>query len=163
MRAGAIAAAIVVTLGATAGGAPAAAPKRCVGAEEASVRAAGEDEGPPRFTDAFYRRLLVLEVSLDGADGKELPISIEQVCNVPKRLKKQAAQLAGSDGVALLLDRTTVWQDGEQLTGEAIAPAIDGADTAFLRVRLRRPAAWREDEDGNPVPTFRTGRIDITD
>jgi len=83
---------------------------------------------------------------------------------VPKRLKKQAAQLAGGDGVALLLARTSVWQDNTQLTGDAIAPAIDNADTAILRVGLVLPLAkWREDEDGNPVPTFRTGRIEVTD
>jgi hypothetical protein len=137
----------------------------CVGAEEARVHAAGDsgEEAPPKFTPAFYRRLLTLDVSLDGADGAELPISIEQVCDVPKRLRKQAVQLAGADGVALLLRRTTVWTGGTQLTGSDAATAIDGADTAFLRVRLARPPRWREDEDGNRVPTFRTGRIEITD
>jgi hypothetical protein len=143
---------------------PAAATRTyCVGAEEARVHSSGEDGGPPRFTAAFYRRLLVLEVSLDGPDGTELPISIEEVCNVPKRFRRQAAQLAGGEGVALVLARTTVWQDGSQLTGDDLAAAIDGADTASLRVRLRQPSAWREDEDGNKVPTFRTGRAEITD
>jgi hypothetical protein len=143
---------------------PAAATRTyCVGAEEARVHSSGEDGGPPRFTAAFYRRLLVLEVSLDGPDGTELPISIEEVCNVPKRFRRQAAQLAGGEGVALVLARTTVWQDGSQLTGDDLAAAIDGADTASLRVRLRQPSAWREDEDGNKVPTFRTGRVEITD
>jgi hypothetical protein len=133
------------------------------GAEEARAHTSGEDGGPPRFTAAFYRRLLVLEVSLDGADGSELPISIEQVCNVPKRLKRQAAQLAGGEGVAVLLPRTTVWQGDTQVTGDHVAAAIDGADTASLRVRLRQPSAWHEDEDGNRVPTFRVGRVEITD
>ena len=143
---------------------PAAATKTyCVGAEEARVHSSGEDGGPPRFTAAFYKRLLVLEVSLDGADGAELPISIEEVCDVPKRFKRQAAQLAGGEGVAVLLARTTVWQGGSQLTGDDVGAAIDGADTASLRVRLRQPSAWREDEDGNKVPTFRTGRVEITD
>ena len=143
---------------------PAAATKTyCVGAEEARVHSSGEDGGPPRFNAGFYKRLLVLEVSLDGADGAELPISIEEVCNVPRRFRRQAAQLAGGDGVAMLLARTTVWQGGSQVTGDDLAAAIDGADTASLRVRLRRPHAWREDEDGSKVPTFRTGRVEITD
>jgi hypothetical protein len=148
--------------------APAAA-RGCVGAEEASVHAAGDSAGqdedaPPQFTAAFYRRLFLLNVSLDGADGNELPISIEEVCSVPKRLRKQAAQLAGGDGVALLLPRTSVWEGETQLTGDDAATAIDGADTAVLRVRLVRPLArWGQDEDGNPVPTFRTGRLEITD
>jgi hypothetical protein len=142
---------------------PAPAVGHCVGAEEAVVHASGEDGGPPRFTPAFYRRLLVLEVSLDGADGAELPISIEEVCNVPARLRRQAAQLSGGEGVALLLARTTVWRGAAQVPPEHVAGALDGADTASLRVRLRQPSAWREDEDGNRIPTFRTGRIDITD
>ena len=140
--------------------------KNCVSAEEARVHAAGDsgEEGTaPTFTAAFYKRLLLLDVSLDGADGSELPISIEEVCSVPRRLRKQAAQLAGGDGVALLLPRTSVWQGTTQLSGESATTAIDGADTAILRVRLVRPPRWREDEDGNPVPTFRTGRIQVTD
>ena len=141
--------------------------KNCVSAEEARVHAAGdsgEEGAAPKFTAAFYKRLFLLNVSMDGADGKELPISIEEVCNVPKRLKEQAAQLAGGDGVALLLTRTSVWQGNTQVTGEAVATAIDGADTAILRVRLvRPPTKWSHDEDGNSVPTFRTGRMEITD
>src|SRR5215207_1828578 len=95
-------------------------PKNCVSAEEARIHAAGdsgEEGGAPKFTAAFYKRLFLLNVSMDGADGSELPISIEEVCSVPKRLKKQAAQLAGGDGVALLLPRTAVWQGETQLTG----------------------------------------------
>jgi hypothetical protein len=102
-------------------------------------------------------------VSIDGLDGEDLPISIEEVCDVPKRLRKQAAQLAGGDGVALLLAKTTVWQGDTQVTGDDIATAIEGADTAAIRGRLTRPPAWREDEDGAPIPTFRAGRVEITD
>lgn len=150
---------------ASASGSDQPAGKNCVAAEEARVRASGDsgEEAPPKFTAAFYARLFTLDVSLDGADGRELPVSIEEVCNVPKRLRKQAAQLAGADGVALLLGRTTVWQGPTLLTGEPASTAVDGADTALLRVRLVRPGKWREDEDGNRIPTFRTGRIQITD
>ncbi len=158
----ALGAALAVGAGLTPSPAPAAA-GRCVGAEEALAHTSGEDGGPPRFTAAFFRRLLVLQVSLDGADGTDLPISIEEVCNVPKRLRRQAAQLAGGEGVALLLARTTVWRGGAQVAPENVAGALDGADTASLRVRLRLPSAWHRDEDGNRVPTFRTGRIEITD
>jgi hypothetical protein len=153
-------AAVAIGIGLHPGGAQAAS--NCVGAEEASAHGAGED-GPMRFTSAFYRRLFTLDASLDGADGSQLPISIEQVCDVPRRLRKQAAQLAGGDGVALLLRRTTVWQDGTELFGRDAATAIDGADTASIRVRMKRPPSWYADEDGDPVPTFRAGRIEITD
>lgn len=143
--------------------------KKCVAAEEASARAAGdsggENEGaPPKFSPAFYARTFTLDVSLDGIDGgKELPISIEEICDVPKALRKQAVQLAGADGIALLLPKTSYWQGETQLEGEAATSALDGADTAVLRVRLARPKAWGEDEDGGKVATFRTRRIEITD
>jgi hypothetical protein len=139
------------------------ADKSCVGAEEASARSAGDDEAPPKFSRAMFRRRFTLEVSLDGADGRELPISIEEVCGLPKRRAKEAAALAGNDGIALILARTQVWQDGTRLSGTEATTAVDGADTALLRVRLVRQRAWRDDEDGEPIPTFRTGRIDITD
>ena len=51
----------------------------------------------------MLRRRFTLDVSLDGADGRELPISIEAVCGLPKRRAKEAAALAGNDGIALLL------------------------------------------------------------
>ena len=44
-----------------------------------------------------------------------------------------------------------------------VATAIEGADTAVIRGRLTRPPGWREDEDGEPIPTFRAGRVEITD
>ena len=137
--------------------------QRCVAAEEAVIHPAGSDEGPPKFTAAFYRHMYSLDVSLDGADGEELPISIETICDVPKKLRKQAAQLAGSDGVARILQRTQIWQDGTQLTGEDATTALDGADTATMRVRMIKRPKWSEDEDGEPLPTFRAGRIEITD
>jgi hypothetical protein len=37
------------------------------------------------------------------------------------------------------------------------------ADTLSLKAQLQRPAGWRQDEDGQPVPTFSTIRADITD
>jgi hypothetical protein len=151
----------LLPISARAGEPPAA--KNCVGAEEASVHAAGDDEAPPKFSRAMFRSRFTLDVSLDGADGRELPISIEAVCGLPKRRAKEAAALAGNDGIALLLPRTQVWLDGTRLSGTEALTAVDGADTAILRVRLVRPHAWREDEDGDRIPTFRTGRIDITD
>jgi hypothetical protein len=154
-------AATVLSTSARAGEPP--ADRSCVGAEEASANAAGDDEAPPKFSRAMFRRRFTLEVSLDGADGRELPISIEEVCGLPKRLAKEAAALAGNDGIALLLPRTQIWLDGTRLSGTEATTAIDGADTATLKVRLVRPRAWREDEDGGRIPTFRTGRIDITD
>jgi hypothetical protein len=137
--------------------------KNCVAAQEARVRAAGDSGGAMKFSAAFYKRMYSLDVSLDGMEGPDLPISIETVCDVPKARRKEAAQLAGNDGVAKVLGRTQIWQNGTLLTGTEATTALDGADTATMRVRLTRPPTWSKDEDGNAVPTFRAGRIEITD
>ena len=96
--------------------------------------------------------------------GDELPISIEEVCDVPQRLESEAAQLIGGEGVALISSETKVFDaGGQQLTGDAATTALAGADTVSLKARLERPGQWRQDEDGQPVPTFETSRADITD
>jgi hypothetical protein len=124
----------------------------------------GEDEGaPPAFTPGFFRHAYTLDASMDGADGQEIPVSVEEVCDVPRIYAKQAAQLAGADGVAILGPDTGVFQGSTRLLGPGAAAALDGADTATIRVRLLPMRAWREDEDGDPVPTFAARRIEITD
>ena len=148
--------------------------KNCVGeegseqgpdAEEAQADSeAEEDEGsPPKFSSAFYKRTFTLDTSMDGIQGREIPISIEEVCDVPKARAKEAAQLVGGDGVALLRPGTRVRLDGKTVQGKAATTALDGADTAVFTVRLARPRYWREDEEGNPTPTFTARRIEITD
>jgi hypothetical protein len=119
---------------------------------------------PPTFSDPFYAITITLNASADGLNGDELPISIEGVCDVPKRLESEAAQLVGGEGVALIRSATKVFDaGGQQLTGQAATTAVAGADTVSLKARLQRPAQWRQDEDGQPVPTFQTSRVDITD
>ena len=143
--------------------APAVAAKNCVGAEEAGAHASGGDGGTPNFTAAFYKHVFTLDTSLDGLDGSTLPISIEEVCGVPTKLKRQAAQLAGTDGIALLSPSTSVVSGRQHLSGDAALTALDGADTAMLRARLAARKRWGEDEDGNKIPTFTTRVVKITD
>jgi hypothetical protein len=146
----------------------AAAARSCVMAGEDRVIPAGDsgeedEDAPPKFSRAFYRLTFTLEVSLDGLDGRDLPVSVEEVCDIPRARAKEAVQLAGADGVAVVYAKTKVWLDGSRLLGPAARSAIGGADTATLRVRLASPRSWREDEDGAKVPTFRTLRVLITD
>jgi hypothetical protein len=159
---------------AAAGGSDQRVAKHCVSAEGSAAHAAGDgtagneggssDEGaPPRFTSAFYARTFTVDASLDGMDGKQLPISIEEICDVPKALVKQAVQLAGGDAVALLSTHTSVRLGVQSLRGDAAMTALDGADTAVLRVRLLPRSRWAEDEDGDKVATFAARRITITD
>jgi hypothetical protein len=65
--------------------------------------------------------------------------------------------------VIVLSARTSVWLDPTPLQGDAAVSALDGADTAVLRVRMAPPRHWGEDEDGDKVPTFAAHRITITD
>jgi hypothetical protein len=168
----------------------ATAATNCVGSNEA--RASGSDEdGPPKFSDAFYRLSLSLDVSLDGLEGQEaslagsdteqtpttqeppatqnpaksleLPVSIEDVCRVPRRLKTQGQQLSGTDGVALVSSATRVVKDHRALTGTERTDELGGADTATIIGRLLRPRRWRQDDDGEPIPTFNARRVTITD
>ena len=67
-------------------------------------------------------------------------------------------------GVALITPATQVFDaTGVQLTGAAATTAVGEADTVDLKAQLLRPAAWQQDEDGDPVPTFSVSRADITD
>jgi hypothetical protein len=128
----------------------------------ARARAAGDL--PPTFSDAFYATTITLNVSADEMVGDQLPISIEEVCDVPNALLGEAAQLIGGGGVALISPTTQVFDaTGLQLTGDAVAAALLDADTLSLKAQLERPAQWQTDEDGEPVPTFATSRADITD
>jgi hypothetical protein len=111
----------------------------------------------------MYRFSFAIEASLDGFEGESLPISIETICRVRRRLQREAAQLAGADGVAVILPRTRVVKDRRTLQDPQRTEELAGADTATLRARLLRPTEWQENEDGDPVPTFRASRIDITD
>ena len=125
---------------------------------------AAQEEQPPSFSDPFYAITISINASADGLTGDELPISIEEVCDVPQGLASEAAQLIGGDAVALISPATKVFDaTGQQLTGDAATTAVAGADSLSLKAQLARPAAWRQDEDGQPVATFTTSRADITD
>jgi hypothetical protein len=82
---------------------------------------------------------------------------------VPEELTHAATQLAGSDAVALLSARTSVVADGEALHARAALVSLAEADTARVRGRMTPPSMWRDDEDGDAIPTFTAGRITVTD
>jgi hypothetical protein len=141
----------------------ASAKTRCVDGSAEEARFLGSDEGPPTFTAAMFARPMTLDASTDGLDQSTLPISVEAVCGLPKTLDKQAGALAGSDGIALITTKTSIWKDGGRLSPSRKLVELDGADTITLRARLLRQKNWKKDEDANPVPTFSATRIIITD
>jgi hypothetical protein len=132
--------------------------------DAALARVALDDDPPPVFSDAFYAITTTITASADGLTGTDLPISIEDVCDVPQSLATEAAQLVGGDGVALIAPTTQVFDaTGVQLTGAAATTALGEADTVVLKAQLLPPAGWQQDEDGAPVPTFSVSRADIPD
>ena len=150
------------------GGGPGAGPAPDPGAGQTCASppedASASGDVPPTFSAPFYAVTMTINASADGLIGDELPISIEAVCDVPQRLAAEAAQLVGGDGVAVISAATKVFDAaGQQLTGDAATTALAGADTVSLRAQLTRPTGWRQDEDGQPVPTFGVSRIDVTD
>ena len=133
--------------------------------EDAALARVAQDDDPPlTFSNAFYAITTTITASADGLTGEDLPISIEDVCDVPQSLATEAAQLVGGDGVAIITPATTVFDaTGLQLTGDAATTAVGEADTVVLKAKLLSPGDWRQDEDGAPVPTFSTSRADIPD
>jgi hypothetical protein len=128
------------------------------------ARVAQDDDPPLTFSNAFYAITTTITASADGMTGNELPISIEDVCDVPQALAAEAAQLVGGDGVALISPATAVFDaTGQQLTGAAATTALAEADTVVLKARLLPPSGWGQDEDGEPVPTFSVSRADTPD
>jgi Ca2+-binding RTX toxin-like protein len=128
------------------------------------ARFALDDDPPPVFSDAFYAITTTITASADGLTGTDLPISIEDVCDVPQSLATEAAQLVGGDGVAVISPATQVFDaTGVELTGAAATTALGEADTVVVKAQLLPPSEWRQDEDGAPVPTFSVSRADIPD
>ena len=144
-----------------------AGPNVCAAPPEdaALARVPPDDDDPPlTFSDAFYAITTTITASADGMTGDQLPISIEDVCDVPQSLAAEAAQLVGGDGVALISPATQVFDaTGQQLTGAAATTALAEADTVVLKAQLLPPGGWQQDEDGAPVPTFSASRADIPD
>lgn len=152
--------------GGGAAGCVAPQPDRAIAVDDAQSStgaSARRGDPPPTFSEAFDSTTITLNASSDGAADGHLPISIEDVCDVPKALQAEALQLVGNDAVAIIGPATTVFQNGIQLEGEAAMMALADLDAVEVRARLLRPSEWVQDEDGNPVPTFDAIRITIVD
>lgn len=158
----------------------------CVGADEDLLDLG---DPPPSLSPALFGISFTLNASLDGIDDDgSLPLDIEEVCGLPADLEADGTKLAGLSGVALLSATTEIWTCGDSgedraresenaaacqdipakggtlLQGEEALSTLDGnADTAFVGVRLVPQASWRQDEDGEPVPTFGADWVKITD
>src|SRR5258705_13735344 len=68
---------------------PALASANCVDGSANEARVAGSDEGPPKLTPAFFRRVMTIVASTAGLSEDPLPISIAPVCGLPRPLPTQ--------------------------------------------------------------------------
>jgi hypothetical protein len=158
----------------------------CVGADEDLLDLG---DPPASLSPALFGITFTLNASLDGIDDDgSLPLDIEEVCGLPADLAPDGRKLVGLSGVALLSANTEIWTCGDSgedeglerenaaacqdipakggtlLHGEKALSTLDSdADTAFVGVRLVPQASWRQDEDGEPVPTFDASWVKITD
>jgi RTX calcium-binding nonapeptide repeat (4 copies) len=154
--------------GAPLGGAPLGggvpAPGLACATPPEDARVAQDDDPAPTFSDACFATTIALNVSAEEPVGDQVPISIEEVCDVPSALLGEAAQLVGGEGVAIIGPTTQVFDaTGVQLVGDAASAALLDADSLSLKAQLLPVAQWGQDEDGAPVPTFAISRADITD
>jgi hypothetical protein len=135
----------------------------CVAPQPDRAITAQRGDPPLVFSEAFYNTTITLNASSDGAVEDQLPISIEEACDVPAALQAEAAQLIGIDAMSIIGPATTVFQNGIQLEGEEATMALADLDAVEVKARLLRPDDWVQDEDGNPVPTFDAIQITIVD
>lgn len=125
-----------------------------------------EQSPVPSFKPGFLNRILDVRGEVNGLEGNKLDITIARFDKLPKKFKDQDDALVEEAGYALLSKTTRVYVRGddgfERVTGEARTKALDEAERFRGKVKLVKPSAWEEDEDGTPVPTFKAKRIYIT-
>lgn len=125
-----------------------------------------EQSPVPSFKPGFLNRILDVRGEVNGLEGNKLDITIARFDKLPKKFKDQDDALVEEAGYALLSKSTRVYARGddgfERVTGEARTKALDEAERFRGKVKLVKPSAWEEDEDGTPVPTFKAKRIYIT-
>jgi hypothetical protein len=133
-------------------------------AEDAPAKQERGDRGKRFAFGAFQRRVWRLAGEADGydADRHALSVVVDEVGGLPKR---QAARLRAALGeqldVLVAAKTRVIGADGERLTGDAVAQALDAADSVKVTGKLAPRKAWAEDEDGVPVPALRALRIKI--
>ena len=128
----------------------------------------GADDGdgsdaPPRFDAGFLNRVWRIAGSADGFEDGALDFTAARFMKLPRRFADQDDELVGEDSRVLVTRRTRVVDAAHhRLTGDAAASALDAADRVVVVAKLVPEARWLEDEDGEPVPTLRAKRIEIS-
>ena len=122
---------------------------------------AAEDTTPGELT-ALTRRTWRFSGEANGFADGVLSATIDKVAGLSKRAARRLGGLLGEQALVLVGPRTRVVSaDGERLTGDEAAAALDAADAVRVTGKLLAKAAWRTDEDGEAVPTVRAARVEV--
>lgn len=121
--------------------------------EFAPVSLAGELPG------SAFNRVVTFRCDADGFGDGELSVTIRSIGGLPKGLRQDFNEAVDDQDGLVLVGRTArVYKNGERV-GKG---KLDDADGVAVKGKLLRPGQWREDEDGNPIPTIRAKRVTIT-
>lgn len=121
-------------------------------------KAAPEEGCLPQFVRGFITRVWKFIGEVDYYDAGEMGMTVGKILNVPRKWRTQDDDLLDQDATVLVSNRARVFQDGKRVSRDQ----LDAANDVRAHGKLLRPAQWREDEDGNPVPTIRAKKVYIT-
>ena len=122
-------------------------------------RADPECDDLPHFKASFLNRVWSFKGALDGVDDggdHSLSITVEYIEDLPRRFRNQDDELLDQDATVLMSENIRVFSpEGELVSHDELAHA----DYVRVRARVLRPRMWRENEDGDVVPTLRAKRV----
>jgi hypothetical protein len=120
----------------------------------------GDRRDAPHLAAGFLNRVWRIAGSADGFQDGVLDFTTDRFVKLPRRFASQDDTLVGQDARVLVGGRTRIFDaDGHRLTGDAVASALDAADTVVVVAKIVPQAKWLQDEDGTPVPTLRAKKI----
>jgi len=113
----------------------------------------------PVLPASAYARVLVFRADADGYDSGRLSITVRRITGLTKALKEDFNDAVDEQDGIVLVGKTVkvVDRKGRKLKHSA----LDDADSVSVTGKLLRPSQWKDDEDGNPVPTIRAKRITV--
>lgn len=123
-----------------------------------SRRANPECADLPHFKASFLNRVWSFKGALDSFDAEDhsMSITVEYIEDLPHRFRSQDDDLLNQDATVLLNENIRVFSpEGELVAHDELA----NADYVRVRARVLRPRMWRENEDGDVVPTLRAKRV----
>jgi hypothetical protein len=113
----------------------------------------------PHFKASFLNRVWRFNGAVDSfqnTDDHVLSITVESIEGLPKRYRNQDDDLLDQDAYVLMSENIRVFSPENELISH---DELEHADYVRVRARVLRPRQWRENEDGDVVPTLRAKRI----